>query len=226
MAETDSALTGALQAPVAEEETGSPPDRKRKLGEMEGEDVNADKEAEEGGARGDGDPVEVEGTGEGEEAVEREAKRARVDGEADASGSTQNEVSVPETSEAVNGEASVDGNMQPSSAVNVPKECSEYPQEDGAPSSEQQDASAATQEMISRRIEISHSEVGGIIGKGGNIIKSLEATSGAKIEIIQDTEADQILLLGLSLKLLAVLKASTRLSSWLKISWKRLMWVM
>ncbi|KAG2576232.1 far upstream element-binding protein 2-like [Panicum virgatum] len=166
-AATDSAASAAQEEAAAGEV-----DHKRKL-----EEVGADAEA-----NGDGE----------------DAKRPRVDGETDASGGTEQQndgssVNAEEPAAAEDGkvaptEGVVDGDNGPVAASEVlpleptPEAAAGAPQQEG-------DAATASQET-SRKIEVPNSKVGVLIGKAGETIRNLQTSSGAKIQITKDIDAD------------------------------------
>ncbi|TVU43739.1 hypothetical protein EJB05_10229 [Eragrostis curvula] len=126
-----------------------------------------------------------------------DAKRPRVDGESDEAGVEQQnnessvEVAEPAAAEdskvapsegaadAVNGEAPLDADAQAGSDEKPVEPTLEAPQQ----------AASATQET-SRKIEVPNSKVGVLIGKAGETIKNLQMSSGAKIQITKDVDAD------------------------------------
>uniref|UniRef100_A0A0A9B4K4 K Homology domain-containing protein n=1 Tax=Arundo donax TaxID=35708 RepID=A0A0A9B4K4_ARUDO len=174
------------QAPVVEsasaEQEAAPEvevDHKRKL-----EEVDAGAEAN--------------GAGE-------DAKRPRVDGEPDAAGVEQQddesaakleEPAAAEGNEVAPAEGAADaenGTVAP--AVDSQAGSEEKPLEptpEAAAEAQQQeggDAASAAQET-SRIIEVPNSKVGVLIGKNGETIRNLQTSSGAKIQITKDVDAD------------------------------------
>ncbi|KAK3120843.1 hypothetical protein QOZ80_8BG0642480 [Eleusine coracana subsp. coracana] len=140
--------------------------------------------------------TEANGAGE-------DAKRPRVDGEPDVAGAEQqgNESSVEVAAEdskvapteavtgAENGVAAPDGDAQAAQTASdekptepAPEAAAEAPQQEG-------DVASAGQET-SRKIEVPNSKVGVLIGKAGETIKNLQMSSGAKIQITKDVDAD------------------------------------
>ncbi|KAL6857132.1 hypothetical protein ACP4OV_018514 [Aristida adscensionis] len=171
----------AAQAEDAPEGEGEG-DHKRKL-----EEVDAGAEA-----NGNGDSGE-------------DAKRPRVDGgEPDATGAEQqNHESVTGAEEPAAAEddkvAPTEGAVEAENGVvaptvdslpgseekppePTPKAVTEAPQEEGAAASAQQEAS--------RTIEVPNNKVGVLIGKSGETIRNLQNSSGAKIQITKDGDAD------------------------------------
>jgi len=170
--EENPAAADSAAAAAQEEAAAGEVDHKRKL-----EEVGADAEA-----NGDGE----------------DAKRPRVDGEVDASGGTEQQndgssVNAEESAAAEDGkvaptEGVVDGDNGPVAASEVlpleptPEAAAGAPQQEG-------DAATASQET-SRKIEVPNSKVGVLIGKAGETIRNLQTSSGAKIQITKDIDAD------------------------------------
>jgi far upstream element-binding protein len=140
----------------------------------------------------------TEANGDGED-----AKRPRVDGEPDGAGvePQNNESSVEVAAEdnkvaplegaadAANGKAASDVDAQAAQTGSddkptepTPEAATEAPQQEG-------DVASAGQET-SRKIEVPNSKVGVLIGKAGETIKNLQMSSGAKIQITKDVDAD------------------------------------
>nr|CAB3481873.1 unnamed protein product [Digitaria exilis] len=185
MADTDAAPPPEVVAPeehpaaadsaaeeVAPAAAASEVDNKRKL-----EEVAADAEA-----NGDGE----------------DAKRPRLDAEPDAAAGVeqQNDGSSVNVEEPA---AVEDGNVAPTEGVPdgvngtvvaseekplelAPEAAAEAPPQEG-------DAADALQET-SRKIEVPNSKVGVLIGKAGETIRNLQTSSGAKIQITKDVDAD------------------------------------
>nr|ACL53722.1 unknown [Zea mays] len=186
MADADAALptpppevVAPEEHPVGAESTVAAPaevDNKRKL-----EEVSAD--------------AEVKGTSE-------DAKRPRVDGEPDAATGVEQQIdgssvnadpAAPEDKAALNVGAAMDGDNNtpaPAPAPDSQAVSDEKPLEAAAEAPQQEgDAATAVQE-ISRKIEVPNSKVGVVIGKAGETIRNLQISSGAKIQITKDIEAD------------------------------------
>ncbi|KAF8668454.1 hypothetical protein HU200_052270 [Digitaria exilis] len=186
MADTDAAPPPEVVAPEEHPAAAaSEVDNKRKL-----EEVAADADE----ANGDGE----------------DAKRPRVDAEPDAAagGSLTRPPRLGSGVEQHNDGSSVnveepvaveDGNVAPAEGVpdgangtvNVSEEKPLEPTPEAAAEAPPQegDAEAALQET-SRKIEVPNSKVGVLIGKAGETIRNLQTSSGAKIQITKDVDAD------------------------------------
>ncbi|KAH7685167.1 far upstream element-binding protein [Dioscorea alata] len=114
---------------------------------------------------------------------ESEAKRQRVDGDADGA-------AVDGANEAQELEAPAVGNGQLSSAENVELANAEDIQNPDALVSEEGNDPSAYGASTSRKIEVPSNKVGVLIGKSGETIKNLQINSGAKIQITRDADAD------------------------------------
>ncbi|KAL5659817.1 hypothetical protein ACJX0J_026942, partial [Zea mays] len=100
---------------------------------------------------------------------------------------------APEDKAALNVGAAMDGDNDtpaPAPAPDSQAVSDEKPLEAAAEAPQQEgDAATAVQE-ISRKIEVPNSKVGVVIGKAGETIRNLQISSGAKIQITKDIEAD------------------------------------
>ncbi|KAJ0975065.1 hypothetical protein J5N97_017030 [Dioscorea zingiberensis] len=161
---------------TGEDQPSPAADHKRKHEEMEPQEVEPapapDLEApvDEAAKEADGD--------------ESEAKRLKVDGEADGQAVDEaHEVQELETSAAGNGQLSSAENVQLASSEDVQKP-------DPLVSDEGSEPSAYGGVSMSRKIEVPSNKVGVLIGKAGETIKNLQVNSGAKIQITRDADAD------------------------------------
>ncbi|KAJ0975049.1 hypothetical protein J5N97_017014 [Dioscorea zingiberensis] len=122
---------------------------------------------------------------------ESEAKRLKVDGEADGQAVDEaHEVQELETSAAGNGQLSSAENVQLASSEDVQKP-------DPLVSDEGSEPSSYGGVSMSRKIEVPSNKVGVLIGKAGETIKNLQVNSGAKIQITRDADAIHVLQVGL-----------------------------
>ncbi|KAL6658756.1 hypothetical protein ACP70R_002796 [Stipagrostis hirtigluma subsp. patula] len=146
---------------------------------------------------------EVEAGSEANGAAE-DAKRPRVDGEPDAADAEQqnNESTVNAEEPA----AAEDGTVAPAEgqtgaengvvapAVDLQAGSEEKPLEPTAEATteapQQEGDAASVRQEVSRKIEVPNSKVGVLIGKAGETIKNLQLSSGAKIQITKDVDAD------------------------------------
>ncbi|AQK51112.1 KH domain-containing protein [Zea mays] len=156
--------------------------------------VDNKRKLEEAGA-----DAEANGTGE-------DAKRPRVDGEPDAAtgieqqndGSSVNvSVNVEEPAAAeedkvapTDGAATDGDNDTAAPATDSQAGSDDKPLEAAAEAPQPESDAAAVAQEISRMIEVPNSRVGVLIGKAGETIRNLQMSSGAKIQITKDADAD------------------------------------
>ncbi|KAJ1266882.1 hypothetical protein BS78_07G013800 [Paspalum vaginatum] len=165
------AESAAVSAAAVQEAAAGEVDNKRKL-----EEVGADAEA-----NGAGD----------------DAKRPRVDGEPDAAAGAEQQNSEPSVNveepapaegKVVPTEGAADGGNGTAAPAAYSLAGSEEKPPEAAAEVPQQEGDAGQE--ISRKIEVPNSKVGVLIGKSGETIRNLQTSSGAKIQITKDIDAD------------------------------------
>ncbi|CAO2169762.1 unnamed protein product [Urochloa humidicola] len=169
--EHPAAAEPAAAAEAQEDAVAGEVDHKRKL-----EEVGADAEA-----NCDGE----------------DAKRPRVDGEAESAAAVEQQndgssVNVEEPTAAEDGnvalaEVVADGD---NGTVVASEEKPLQPTPEAAAEAPQQGDAANSSQETSRKIEVPNSKVGVLIGKAGETIRNLQMSSGAKIQITKDVDAD------------------------------------